>query len=479
MKLDEYSSYDAIGLAELVSKKEVTAQELIDLAHEGITKTNPELNFMVCEIAEPVMGDVNGSLAGVPFAIKDLVLHAAKIPQTMGSCSLSGDIFSTPYDSEIFKRFKAAGLNTIARTATPEFGFNGTTESVANGPTRNPWDTSRSSGGSSGGTAAAIAAGVFPIGHANDGGGSIRIPAAACGLVGLKPSRGRTPLGPDYQLALMGMGHEFAITRTTRDCALLLDQICGPELNSFISLAKPVVSYSEVIKRPMSGLKIAIAPSGFFGEAPTHSSISTEVRRVGALLEDMGHHVTDVYRIPFDSEQFHTANFRFWTSFLASGVYGLAGALGVEPSADLFETCSLRGAEIGRDLKAIQLEEALLSMSAVSQNMATFFADYDAVILPPFAAPPIKLGTLNQNHPSWSAREFYDQLFGHFNTTAPFNMTGQPAIAVPTGLVDGLPAGVQIAGSNAREDILLNLSIQLEIATQWSDRRPAVHVANV
>ncbi len=478
MNLEEYATHDAIGLGELVAKGDVSSDELVALAREGIEKTNPALNFLVRELEEPVTGEASGAMGGVPFLVKDMLIQAAGIPQTMGSRALAGDIFSAPHSSELFKRFQKAGLTTIGRTATPEFAFNGTTEPVANGPTRNPWNTSVSSGGSSGGSAAAVAAGVVPLAHGNDGGGSLRIPAAACGLVGLKPSRGRTPLGPDYQLPLMGMVSEFAMTRTTRDSAMLLDLVNGPEANSFVPLAKPETPYSESIKRPMAGLRIAIAPMGFKGEKPTQKSLSDEVRRVGTLLSSMGHNVTDISHIPFEPEQFHTANYRFWMSFLARGVYGLAQALGVEPSTDLFETCTLRGAEAGLKVTAPMIEEGIQIMSGICQQMGTFFSDYDAVVLPPYANLALPLGDSNQNHPDWTIEQYYEELFARFNSTSPFNMTGQPAIAVPTGMVDGVPAGVQIAAPVAREDILLNLSAQLEEGTNWTSRRPGIHVAN-
>jgi len=229
MKLSEYASYDATGLADLVARKEVSADELTDAARRGIAAVNPQLNFMVDTIAPPIAGDGSGAFAGVPFLIKDIMMTAAGVPQGMGTRLLDNDVYVAPHDGELMRRFKAAGLNTLGRTTTPEFGFNATTESVATGPSRNPWDPSRTTGGSSGGAAAAVAAGVVPMAHANDGGGSIRIPAACCGVVGLKPSRGRTPLGPDAQLAILGLGIEFAVTRTTRDAAALLDLVAGPE----------------------------------------------------------------------------------------------------------------------------------------------------------------------------------------------------------------------------------------------------------
>lgn len=479
MNLDEYASFDAIGLAELVAKGEVKAEELVSLANRGVAAVNPQLNFMVREIDHPIYGNKNGSLAGVPFLIKDLGMHVADVPQTMGTKALADDRFATSFSSELFERFKQAGLTTIGRTSTPEFGFNGTTEPISNGPTRNPWDPSRSSGGSSGGAAAAVAAGVVPIAHGNDGGGSIRIPAASCGLVGLKPSRGRTPSGPDFQIAMMGLAAEFVLSRSVRDTALLLDLVCGPEANSFITMARPEVPFSKDIANPKSGLKIAIAPSGFRGASPTQSGICNEVRRVGLLLADMGHHIEDIGSVPLEADRFHTANYCLWSSFLAAGVEQAAALVGQKPNNSIFENCTVRTAEAGAALTATKLEEALVIMAAITQNMGTFFANYDAVVLPPFSGPPPLIGKMDQNHSEWSSRQYYDELFLQFNATAPFNMTGQPAIALPTGLVEGLPAGVQIASSAGCESTLLNIAAQLEVVTGWLDRRPETHVANV
>ncbi|MEE8602042.1 amidase [Euzebya tangerina] len=474
MNLDEYSDHDATALTDLLSAGEVTGQELVACAREAMEQIDGALNVRVRDLADPVEGDPQGVFGGVPFLIKDLVIHAAGVPHAMGSRLLAGDQFVPAVSSELFTRFVAAGLTTIARTATPEFGFNATTEPVASGPTRNPWNTDVSPGGSSGGSAAAVAAGVVPMAHANDGGGSVRIPAARCGLVGLKPSRGRTPLGPEYQQPLFGMGIEFAVTRSTRDAARLLDAVKGPEAMSFVPLRSDERSYTDVVAAPMTGLRVALAPNGFDGEGRIDGELTDEVRRVGRLLEERGHEVEDVGVIPFNGETFHEANRRMWFSFVASGVYGLAAALHIEPDDTMFEACTLRAATSGAALTAPQMEEALLMTAGISNQITGFFAGYDAVVLPPYATVRLPIGELDQNHPEWSGEDFYRELFQRFPCTAPFNMTGQPAIAVPTGMADGLPAGVQIAAAAAREDILLSLCAQLEEQTSWGERTPSV-----
>ncbi|MCC7099830.1 MAG: amidase, partial [Rubrivivax sp.] len=227
MRFDEYAAHDGLGLAERVRRGEVTSAELVRTAQAAIEALNPQLNAVIGRVdAVPPQGGAAAPFHGVPFLIKDLVLHAQGVPCDMGSRLVAGG-FVSPIDTELMARFRRAGLVTLGRTNTPEFGFCSTTEPVLHGATRNPWDPARSPGGSSGGSAAAVAAGIVPLAHANDGGGSIRIPAAWCGLVGLKPTRGRTPVGPETGIALHDMGIELAVTRTLRDSAAILDAVQG------------------------------------------------------------------------------------------------------------------------------------------------------------------------------------------------------------------------------------------------------------
>ena len=263
MRLDEYAAHDGLGLAALVRRGEVSAAELAALAQSAIEALNPQLNAVIGRVdARPPAGDATAPFHGVPFLIKDLVLHAQGVPCDMGSRLLAG-AFTAPHDTELMARFRAAGLVTLGRTNTPELGFNATTEPLLYGATRNPWDPSRSAGGSSGGSSAAVAAGIVPLAHANDGGGSIRIPAAQCGLVGLKPTRGRTPVGPETGMPLHDMGIEHAVTRTLRDCAALLDAVEGPASGDRFAIARPARPYAEEVRRaPPRRLRIAFHADG-------------------------------------------------------------------------------------------------------------------------------------------------------------------------------------------------------------------------
>ena len=253
ISLTDYSSYDGLGLAALVARKEVTAKELLDTALAAVAKVNPKLNAVLQTLSEMAAAEIaaqppTGPFAGVPFVIKELVLHAKNVRLDSGCRLAQGTVPSA--DTELMARFRRAGLVLMGTTQTPELGYNPTTETVLFGPVHNPWDLNRSAGGSSGGSGAAVAAGIVPVAHANDGGGSIRIPAACDGLVGLKPTRDRTPTGPDYADPLCGLAIEFAVTRTVRDAAALLDAVAGPDVGAPGMIAPPARPYANEVGAP-------------------------------------------------------------------------------------------------------------------------------------------------------------------------------------------------------------------------------------
>src|SRR5256885_8275251 len=325
MNISEYIEYDAVGLAQLITSGQVSAQEVQQVARQAIASVNPELNALVGELFdEPLPYSADGPFAGVPFAIKDLVLHAQGVPTRLGS-RLAGQGVPFPYDTDLMTRFKQAGLATLGRTSCPEFGFNASTEPVANGPTRNPWNTSRSSGGSSGGSSVLVAARALPVAHASDGGGSIRIPSAWCGLVGLKPTRGRTPVGPDYDEPLSGLGIEFALTRTVRDAANLLDAVNGPGTGDKYEIASPARPYAREVGTPPGHLRIAMTTRAWSG-SPVEKEHVQAVETVGRELISLGHRVEEASP-PVDWEAFVASQLPIWTAFLADGAVGLAAVL--------------------------------------------------------------------------------------------------------------------------------------------------------
>lgn len=474
MKLDEYARYDGLGLAELVRRGEVSAAELAATARLGIERVNPILNAVIGDIGTHAPAPADGPFAGLPFLIKDLVLHAEGVRCDMGS-RLVDNSFVSPHDTELMRRFKAAGFVAIGRTNTPEFGFASTTEPVLYGPTRNPWNVDRSPGGSSGGSAAAVAAGIVPIAHANDGGGSIRIPAAMCGMVGLKPTRGRTPTGPEFGQPLHGLGIEHVVTRTVRDCAAVLDSVQGPGIGDPFIIPPPSRPYASEIGAPPGRLRIAVSLAGMKG-AHAGGEVRDAVMRVARELETLGHEVSEASP-HYDEDMFHKANIVYWCGFLAAGILGTAQLNGRTPSLQTLESTTLACYEYGLGLKLVDLEMADAFANIVCRSVAPFFNAYDVLLTPTLGERTVALGLIDANDSSLDAQAWYDRLFNHASYTALYNMTGQPAISLPlTTDAEGMPLGMQFVTRFGAEDLLLRLAAQLEQALPWADRRAGIHV---
>ncbi len=480
MKLSEYRNYDALGLASLVRKQEVQAIELAELAFKAIGELNPELNG-VLEIFEYPLdnldsGCVNDApFAGVPFLIKDLILHQQGRKNEMGS-RLCKDMIA-PHDTDLATKFKEAGLVTLGRTATPEMGFCTTTESLLNGPTRNPWNTDMMPGGSSGGSAAMVASGVVPVAHANDGGGSIRIPAACCGLVGLKPSRGRTPIGPDAGEGLNGLGIEHVVTRSLRDCAAILEATEGPMSGDPYAIIRPEKSYLSELDQKCAPLKIGFTSKAWSG-VHVDAEIAEKTKRAALLCADLGHHVEEASPL-FDYDNFQEATITFWCANIAAWVSQIAEMTGQNPTGDILEATTLACYEYGLGLKATDMVNAFAIMNMTSRQTAGFFEKYDILITPTTALLPQKIGTYNANDPTLGAHGWTDHIFSFAPFTALFNMTGQPAISLPLSMsATGLPIGTQFIGGAGREDVLFRLSSQLEQAAPWVARHPETSLWN-
>lgn len=476
MDLEEYAGFDAVGLATLVRSGQVSDRELLECARSALELVNPEINAVIHMMNEPVVGDPTGPFAGVPFLVKDLVLHIKNVPHTMGSRLLKNNGYVSEADSELFSRFKGSGLVTIGVTNSPEFGFNPSAEPVAFGPTRNPFDLARSAGGSSGGSAAAIASGIVPLAHSNDGGGSIRIPASACGLVGLKPTRGRTPVGPDTGFPLMGLGIEFINSRTVRDSAHLLDCVEGPETGAVFDIPRPSSKYADVINQPTRKLKVAVSTKSP-GSKPVAPFVEDAVLETARILEAQGHaveHATPDY----DATMFHDANFVAWVSFLSHAAEELCTAFRTEPNRDVFEATTLTCIEAGNSFSGNDIQNAFSQMNAINRIFGRFLTRYDAFLTPVSVGLVPKVGHFNQDDPDISARGWYDKIFlDCYPFTAQFNMTGQPAIVLPAGQQDGMPLSVQIAGAMGDEATLLQLARDLEEARPWDTFRPPIHAA--
>jgi amidase len=474
MTPDEYQRFDGLGLAALVRDGEVSAGELARCAIASIERRNPAVNA-VLEVFSDVDNIVaavpaDGPFAGVPFLIKDLVIQAEGRACEMGSRLGKGLV--APADSDLMRAFHQAGLATLGRTATPEMGYNVATETLAAGACRNPWDGERSPGGSSGGAAAAVAAGMVPLAHANDGGGSIRIPAACCGLVGLKPSRGRVPIGPGAAEGLGGFGIEFAITRSVRDSAALLDAVQGPGIGDPYIIPAPEQPYLRALERPPQMLRIAVMTQSWSG-VPVAPEMAAAVERVARQCEAMGHAV-EAAGPALDAEGFARANTDLWSASIAHWVVDLCAATGRVADSDTLETATLAIHEYGLSLSAVDLLHAEDTFNQVNREFGRFFCNYDLLLTPTTARTAWPIGEHASEGGSWTARGWTDHVFSVAPFTAVFNCTGQPAISLPLARSDaGLPIGIQIAARYGREDLLLALAAVLEQAMPWPAIAPA------
>jgi amidase len=479
LSLDEYARHDGLGLAELVRRREVTPRELVDTALTATRKLNPKINAVLQLLEKESAGEIeaglpDGPFRGVPFALKELVIHAKGVRLDMGSRLAQGLTF--PHDSELMARFRRAGLVTVGTTQTPEFGYNPTTETVLHGPVRNPWNPAHSAGGSSGGSGAAVAAGIFPLAHANDGGGSIRIPASCNGLVGLKPTRDRIPTGPDASDPLLGLTIEFAVTKSVRDAAALLDAVAGPDVGAPGFIAPPERPFAQALHARPRRLRIAFTTHTPFG-ARVDPACEAAVQRTAKLLADLGHELVEAAPA-YDWAAFVDSQHVIWTAGTAWWIYGMSRLLGREPSAENLEAVTLDCWEAGRRWTALELLAAQQHCNDVSRSVGAFFVEHELLLTPTLARPPVRLGEIDQNRSGLGARAWLESLLPYLPFTPLFNVTGQPAISLPLHWTDGgLPIGVQLAGRMGAEATLLGVAAQLEEAAPWAGRRPPIHVA--
>lgn len=465
MQLSEYTSFDATALAGLIAEGSTTVTELLDVAQEACLAVNPEINAVVevyddPRVPEPV--DTDAMFAGVPFLMKDFGAHEHGRRQWMGSRAVGDELTGT--ESALARRFRETGLISIGRTATCEFAITATVETARFGATRNPWDPRRTAGGSSGGAAAAVAAGVVPMAHATDSGGSIRIPAACCGLVGLKPSRGRissAPAGP----APGDFHTEFVLTRSVRDATHALAVLEGTEPGD--PYAVPPLDFPVP---PAS--RIAVATHAPWLPAPDAAAVETTVR-TARQCEQFGYTV-DEATPTIDWQSLFEAMKDLWALGTLDTVRGWADVSSTERPADVEGlTWDLVGR--ARRLQPIDVLDALAEVDRATRAFAAFMADYDMLLTPALPGPPPLLGDYS---PDMDLDEYYDSPVGRMESAAAvFNATGQPAITVPVTLADGLPMSVQIAGRAYEETALLTLAAELEAELDWARWRPPVHAA--
>lgn len=466
--------HDALGLAELVRRRKASPAELLDAAIARAEALNPRFNFLAQRHYDHARrtlaaGVPQGPFNGVPWLLKDLNTHIAGELSEGGSRFYKGN--RATVTSELVRRIEAAGFVVFGKTTAPEFGLTPTTENKLTGDTRNPWNPAYTTGGSSGGAAAAVAAGVLPAAHATDGGGSIRIPASCCGLFGLKPSRGRVPMGPGRTEGWGGLSTHHAVTRSVRDSAAILDATWGPEAGSRYGAPDPDGTFLANVSRNPGRLRIALMLEPMAG-SPVDPECVEATRAAARLCESLGHHVEEAAP-RFDTAALGFASFAIIGSSIAADVADRAKATGIDPAQTL-EPISLGFIEYGKRFTAMDYARANVAFQQAATTMAQFMANYDVILSPTLAAPPIPLGRVNLtpdcDFETWGQRS---ATFAAFTQIA--NFTGQPGMSVPLAMsAKGLPIGVQFLGRYGQEDLLFRLAGQLERAAPWAGRRPSL-----
>ncbi|MDJ0394069.1 amidase [Rhodococcus sp. G-MC3] len=493
MDFREYASFDAVALAEQVRAGAVTAAQLLQLARSRADLVDGDLNSIVVAIgpeadAQASSAYLSGPLAGVPFLIKDLAQEYRGYPTSYGSRSLSRDIASE--HALITQRFLDAGLVIFGKTNTPELGAKGVTEPDFWGPSRNPWNHSRTPGGSSGGSAAAVAAGIVPAAGANDGGGSIRIPAACTGLVGLKLGRGLSPYGPQSGEVMFGMVSQGVVSRTVRDSAALYDAIVAPDPNADYLAGFPTEPYAKGLNQRPAGLRIGWTTKSAVNPHPDREAVAA-VERTVKLLDDLGHR-TEQVAPPYDDWALSRDFLSIWFAQVTAQVSDIKQRTGAKNSD--FEADTLGIAEFGRYSGMTTPVAALENTKTYVRSLAAFHEGFDFLLTPTLATPPPLIGfTATSPLVHAAARVVHALHGGRFMSISgvldqtvedglgwvPYtqlaNVTGRPAISIPLHWTDdGLPLGVQFVGALGSENVLLRLAAQLEEAQPWIHRFPPV-----
>lgn len=470
---------DATAQAALLRAGKISPTELVDLAIAAVERVNPQLNAVIHPRFERARAEAksaqSGAFAGVPMVVKDLNCQIKGEPYHLGTRFLKSRNFIATENSYLYERFRSAGFIAIGRTNVPEFGSTITTEPLAYGPARNPWNTEHSTGGSSGGSAATVGAGCVAVGHANDGGGSIRIPASECGLVGLKPSKGRVSLGPAIGEAWIGGVVEGCVTRSVRDTAAVMDAISGYEVGDPNTPPLPLRPYVDEVGAKVEKLRVGLLSGALLPGGLDHPDARESVATTGRLLEGLGHHVEVAHPPALNDATFGDMFLAIVIAHIANDVATLERQFGVTLTTDDIEPGNHLMAQFGNATNVVAYLQAVTWMHTWTRNVVSWWLPrdgskpFDVLVTPTLAGPPPRIGELSGDDSTERLREIMQY-------TAQFNMTGQPAISLPLHMsTSGLPMGVQFVGAPYREDVLLRLAGQLEAAAPWSLRRPAVH----
>ncbi|HUX38773.1 MAG TPA: amidase [Rectinemataceae bacterium] len=489
----DYHKYDGLGLAGLVQRGEVSALELVEEAIRRIEAHNPALNAVVTKLYDGARADAGkspreGTFAGVPFLAKDLLATIAGVPTSCGNRLLKN--MPASVDSELVRRWRKAGLIVVGKTNTPEFGLTPYTEPLAFGPTRNPWNLSRTPGGSSGGSAAAVAARIVPMASGGDGGGSIRIPASACGLFGMKPTRGRNPTGPLFGEAWHGFAIEHALTRSVRDSAALLDATEGIDIGAPYAAPPHEGSFLSAVGRRPGKLRIAFTASPLLGKKVDQEllrGLDDTVR----LLEGLGHTLVEA-RPPVDGDAFSLAFITILAAELRADIEEVARAAGKRVSVTDFDPSTFGLGMLGKAMGASEYASAARYLQVEARKIAAFCEDFDFLLTPTLSKPPVEIGSLQPSAGEKALirligaidgggilkamgiiKALAAQTFEFIPWTPVFNVTGQPAMSVPLcWSSDGMPMGMHFVGRFGDEAGLFSLAGQLEEARPWKDRSP-------
>jgi amidase len=495
---EEYERYDGLGLAQLIRKKEVSAEEVCKEAIERIERLNPRLNAVILKMFDAARealkaGLAEGPFRGVPFLIKDLQVAVAGVPLTQGCKAYRNSV--SDHDCELVRRWKQSGLVILGKTNTPEFGLMNTTEPQLFGPTRNPWDLERSPGGSSGGSAAAVAAGMVPLASGGDGGGSIRIPSACCGLFGLKPSRGRNPTGPDHGEIWQGAVVDHVITRSVRDSAAMLDATCGADVGAPYEIAPPQKSYLAETESAPGRLNIA-----FNTDSPLLQPIDPEIKKAvyetALMLANLGHNVEEC-KPDLDGLLLARSYLTLYFTEVAADIREMEQVLGRKVNRDDVELMTWILGRMGHATSAPNFLLTRREWGKAARIMGRFHQTYDLYLTPTMAYPPIRIGQMQLRAIEETLFTVIDRLhlwplvnrsgvpikmgiqrLARTPFTQLANFTGQPAISVPLHWTpDGLPCGMQFLARFGDEATLFRLAAQLEQEKPWFNRRPTVTAA--
>lgn len=466
-------SHDSLGLAGLVKARKVSPAELLEAAIARAERLNPRFNFMAQKHYDRARmavarGLPDGPFRGVPWLLKDLNTYIAGELTENGSRLYRG--YRPTVTSELVRRIERAGFVIFGKTTTPEFGLTATTESALRGATRNPWNPERIAGGSSGGAAVAVAAGVLPAAHATDGGGSIRIPASACGLFGLKPSRGRVPMGPSRTEGWGGLSAHHAVSRTVRDSAAILDATHGIEPGSRYSAPTPERPFLEEVGRDPGRLRVALMLRPFSG-SPVDPEVIEATRAAARLLEGLGHHVEEAAPT-IDFGAIAANGFALMPASVAADCDDRAKALGVTLGPDLLEPTTLELIAIGRRATGMDFARANNAYQAAAVAISQFMDRYDVILSPTLSEPPLPLGRIGLS--TGRSMEEWGRDAGIFSAfTSIFNGTGQPSMSLPLAMsASGLPIGIMVTGRYGEEGLMFRLAGQIERAAPWAGRRP-------